>query len=393
MSDLYIVRNHSRGCPNRHKGQKFLSCKCPLAVDGSLNGKRFRRSLHTRNLNKAFRKLADLESPEYREPKRLKDAIESFESSRHVAHGTMRNDRRVLKNLLVIATSAGCDTVDKIDVELIDLYHTRRNVSALTWTKELSILRHFLEFCRKRKWIGENPAADIRPPKVKPKPKEPFTRAEFIQILSACDKLGSSAYERLRARAAVLLLRYTALRISDVAMLGRDRLSEDRVCLYTHKNGKPVYLDIPPVLVEALRSLPTPKETCSESRHFFWSGNGTTRALVRGLTRTLARVFKISKVEGAHAHRFRHTLATGLLEKGRSIDDVAIILGSSPTIIRKHYAQWTIQRQERISSLAHDVWDDTILSGTENDLTSTEDKGFSLVDGMGFESRRQTKIQ
>ena len=56
------------------------------------------------------------------------------------------------------------------------------------------------------------------------------------------------------------------------------------------------------------------------------------------------------------AHRFRHTLATALLEKGWTTEDVAIALGSTPDIMRRHYAQWTTERQERIWSLAQDVW-------------------------------------
>ncbi|MDQ2841127.1 MAG: site-specific integrase [Acidobacteriota bacterium] len=138
----------------------------------------------------------------------------------------------------------------------------------------------------------------------------------------------------------VLLLRYTGLRISDVATLARDRVREDRIYLYTMKNGKLVFLPIPAFLREALDDLPTPKATEQKSKYFFWSGNGTTtRAFIRGVTRTLARVFAISQVPGAHAHRFRHTLATALLEKGWTTEDVAIILGSTPEIIRRHYAQ------------------------------------------------------
>jgi integrase len=42
-------------------------------------------------------------------------------------------------------------------------------------------------------------------------------------------------------------------------------------------------------------------------------------------------------VPRAHAHRFRHTLATEILENGGSIEDAAEVLGNSPNIIRKHY--------------------------------------------------------
>jgi integrase len=44
-------------------------------------------------------------------------------------------------------------------------------------------------------------------------------------------------------------------------------------------------------------------------------------------------------VQGAHAHRFRHILATELLGRGASFEEVADILGNSPEIVRKHYGK------------------------------------------------------
>ncbi len=111
------------------------------------------------------------------------------------------------------------------------------------------------------------------------------------------------------------------------------------------------------------------------------------------MTRTLARVFKLSEVEGAHAHRFRHALATALLEKGWTTEDVSDVLGSTPEIIRKHYAQWTIQRQERISILAQDVWDVGFLSDSKKSSVSADSERDILVDGMGFEPLSTVKPQ
>jgi integrase len=64
--------------------------------------------------------------------------------------------------------------------------------------------------------MTSNPAKEVKAPTVKPKPKEPYRQDEVLRILSACDHLGRSPYERARARAMVLLLRYTGLRVSDV---------------------------------------------------------------------------------------------------------------------------------------------------------------------------------
>jgi len=72
--------------------------------------------------------------------------------------------------------------------------------------------------------------------------------------------------------------------------------------------------------------------------------------------RCLRAVFKASGVGGAHAHRFRHTLATELLGRGASFEEVADILGNSPEIVRKHYGKWSVARQSRIDDLMQRVY-------------------------------------
>jgi hypothetical protein len=69
-----------------------------------------------------------------------------------------------------------------------------------------------------------NVAAEMPMPRnIKPKDAVPYTLAEESVILAACDSFGGGpkplvlvAYERLWARAMVLTLRHTALRVSDV---------------------------------------------------------------------------------------------------------------------------------------------------------------------------------
>ncbi len=358
---------------------------------GKLNDKRFRQSLGTRNLDKAYRKLAELQRPDYKAPQTLETAICAFKVAKEdVSHDTKRNLRRVLENLASLASSIQIRTLDEIEVATIDRYRSMRPICALTWTKELSILRNFFTFCVSRRWMEVNPAKEVRPPKIKPTPKEPYSEQEVTQILNAARSFGRGDYERCRATAMVLLLRFTGLRISDVATLARERVKRDRVHLYTLKNGKPVFLPIPPILQGALEMVPAPKGAIGEPKYYFWSGNGTTRAFIRDVTRTMNRVFKRSGVKGAHAHRFRHTLATALLEKGWTMEDVAIVLGSSPDIIRRHYAQWSTQRQERIFTLAQDVWSGTFLPHSEKSAVSDEKKRDNLVDGMGFEPTTPT---
>jgi len=65
----------------------------------------------------------------------------------------------------------------------------------------------------------------------------------------------------------------------------------------------------------------------------------------------LAPVFRRAKILGAHAHRFRHTLATDILARGDTIADVADVLGISEHVARRHYAKLSPARRERIPTI------------------------------------------
>ena len=75
--------------------------------------------------------------------------------------------------------------------------------------------------------------------------------------------------------------------------------------------------------------------------------SGTARAASE---RLLAAVFQKSGVVGAHAHRFRHTLASNILAGGGTMQDVADVLGISIRVAQQSYAKWTPSRQARIDA-------------------------------------------
>ncbi len=114
--------------------------------------------------------------------------------------------------------------------------------------------------------------------------------------------------------------------------------------------------------------------------YFFWSGKGDRQTFVRDVTRTMSTVFKASGVPGACSHRFRHTLATEVLEMGGTFEDAADTLGDTEAIVRKHYAKWSAGRQARISDLLARIWH-TKISGAQ----PIEIGGEKLVDLVRFE--------
>jgi len=358
---LSLWRRHEGKCPHKAKGRSWTKCSCPVWSDGEFDGRRIRQSLETRDWARAGRKLARLEdelsSPvtsaqTERSGKSVAEATEAFLAQREVEPSTMRKYRRVMNRVVSFAEKRGESSVADLALEWLDEYRVSRNLCPLSWSKELQLLRTFFEFCLDRGWASQNPAKKMRmPPNPKPKPRQPYTKSEIISILAATETFGKCAYERLRARAMVLLLRFYGLRVSDVATLRRDRVSGNQIFLHALKNGAAIWLPLYREVKQALDRLPIPQGATQDCPYYFWTGLGERDGHVKTIDRTLKAVFAMSKVPGAHAHRFRHTLATEILVAGGSIEDVANVLGDSPDVIREHYAKWSPEYQRRTVDL------------------------------------------
>ena len=76
--------------------------------------------------------------------------------------------------------------------------------------------------------------------------------------------------------------------------------------------------------------------------------------------RKLNKVFELAGKfeERPTPHRFRHTFARVLLEKGVPIADVAELIGDTEEIVRRHYARWVPERQARLTKILQEAFDD-----------------------------------
>ncbi len=163
-------------------------------------------------------------------------------------------------------------------MDVLEDYRASRTVGLVTWKVELQALRTFFAYFVSRKWINSNPAKELKGPRhLKPNEVVPHTLQEESRILAACDQIGGgkyhqsgAAYEQLRARGMIGVLRNTALRVSDVATLRKDAISWDherstwRVWVRTQKSGEAVYLPIPEELKLTLDALPQPRNAAQD---------------------------------------------------------------------------------------------------------------------------------
>jgi hypothetical protein len=93
-----------------------------------------------------------------------------------------------------------------------------------------------------------------------------------------CFRLRSSPrHLQIQGRRHLQALHVGGLRIRDAVTLEKTRLEGNKLFLYQAKTGVPVYVVLPPEVVEALQTLPPgPKPN---PRYFFWSGNGNPKSV------------------------------------------------------------------------------------------------------------------
>jgi integrase len=242
-------------------------------------------------------------------------------------------------------------------------------LAVVSFTRSLlERLRAFYRFAVESKWVADNPATKIKNPKVKPTPTMPFSQEELTNILAACDQYPDS-YGRVRQwngrrlRALVLLLRYSGLRIGDAVGLSRDRVTGNKLFLYTAKTGTPVYCPLPEFVITALDAVERNNE-----HYYFWSGTSEKDGAARDYMRYLASLFRLDGVQRGHAHRFRDTFAVELLLAGVPLERVSVLLGhSSVKITEKHYAPWVLARREQLEAEVMRTWgkDTLVLASTK----------------------------
>ncbi len=366
---LTIYRRHRKNCKQRVKGRKYRHCQCPIWVDGALGGKEMRESLKLRDWQRAQEMIREWEAEDRRTRQQeqqitINDAHEKFiadAEARKLNDSTLYKYHLLFRQLDGFAETYKLQFLTQLDLDTLATFRATWTEGPRTSLKKLERLRAFMRFAEKRKWIDDNPATELKAPKVPNKPTMPFTREEMIRIFAALEPYGKSAGARnaRRLRAFVLLLRYSGLRIGDATQLDVSRLDGNKLLLHTQKTGVPVYCVLPDVVVEALNVAPR-----SSERYFFWTGASKVHSAKGKWQRRLQRLFEFAKVPKGHPHQFRDTFAVELLLAGVPLDRVSILLGhSSIRITERHYAPWTRSRQEQIEADLRAAWSNDPVIG------------------------------
>ncbi|NWF82283.1 MAG: site-specific integrase, partial [Bryobacteraceae bacterium] len=313
-----LYRRHRQSC--EHKADRFYRrCRCSMWIEGTGPAGYIRRSLKVSSWEKAEALRRELEDPKDPQSPELRaitvaEAAQKFlgESiARNLAPASLKK-YRAFCDLLRRFAERHCPLLTSFTPELVREFRDSWKVGPYTTAKRLELVRSFFRFCEENDWIGRSPARGLKAPVLRQNPTLPFTADEMERILECSGDLLTF----------VLLLRHTALRISDAARLRTSQFDGERIFLYMQKTGVPVSLPVPPQLSRLL------KETTPRGGYFFLRGQSTALDNWTDLwRRQLAKVFDKAGIVNGHPHRFRDTFAVDLLENGVSLEEVSVLLG------------------------------------------------------------------
>jgi integrase len=310
----------------------------------------------------------------------LADAIEVFLTHKQgakIAAATLRKYRTFTKQLADFAQLRGYLMLDQFTSADIDVFYGNWKLGARAKGKALGTLRSFFRFCAKRKWVpveATDPksvgpvSSDLQPPvgANRVANKAPFTDEELERIIDACDQISTvkwsnglqqeQSYSGEDLKDFIWLMTYTGLRISDAGLFNMNRLKGNEVFLRAKKNGGEVFAFIPDWLRDRLNE----RAKRFGSRPFVVGESDRLETVTDMWRRKIGKVFELAGKfdETPTPHRFRHTFARILLQRGVPLADVADLLGDDEKTVREHYSRWVPERQARLTRILKNAFDD-----------------------------------
>lgn len=351
---IHVFRRHQPPCAeNRRDYQK---CACPIYIDWRVGSQRIKKSLKTRNWQRALATARRMEIDGFKDSGSslpIEEATKKYitdAEARELRPPTIYKFKLLFRQMEAFAKDQGLVFVSDFNLDRVRQFRAswlNRNFAA---QKKLEALRAFFRFCHDAGWIDSNPAAKLKSGKTEAVQVTPFTPEEITKIFKACATYPNKL-NRIRLRAMLLLMRFTGLRIRDVVTLSHDRIKDGKLYLRTAKTGTTVFCPLPPVVLEALAAIP------ANGRYYFWTGASKPKSAVGDYQRALHKLFIAAGVPHGHPHNFRHSFATTLLSQGVPVETVAVLLGHrSSKITEKHYDHWIRGRQEKLEETVKNSW-------------------------------------
>jgi hypothetical protein len=293
---ITLFRRHTTGCSlgaGQHD-RSVVKCRCMIHAEGTVGADHVKESLRTRSWQEASRRVHAAEArgswdPQSGDPqswigdgvKHIGDSLEPISGvagdrlgpinhrspinpaipeaiaaflrdaenprGRNLSEPTLIKYRTLTRRLIEFCRNGGIAELGELTTESLRAFRDTWPTGPRASVKNVERLRTMFRFFMDSGWLVNNPAAGVRSPSnIKTKQVLPFTASEFSTIVETAQTLPLDTKSNEELQLFVLTMRYSGMRISDTALLTRDRLRGDgALLLYTEKTGEPVYCPLP----------------------------------------------------------------------------------------------------------------------------------------------------
>ena len=230
------------------------------------------------------------------------------------------------------------ETVKEANYTLLDLMPYRIHISSLnskTISKKLSAIRSFTRYLNEN---GVNVILksddSVKVAKTLPKP---ISHKHIVDALRSAE---------LKERLVVLMLYTLGLRISELASLKLDEISEEWIRVIGKGNKQ---RDLP--LIKSTKELIDEYLSTFSAKKFLFEKNGK-KLSENSLRYIVTKVFRNISIK-VTPHQLRHSYATSLLNSGAPIVDVSELLGHSSMATTQIYTKLGSALKQQNYNKAH----------------------------------------
>src|ERR1035438_8420895 len=165
MAMLTAYRRHIKNCAHKQEGRKYRRCRCPIWMDGYLGSVEIRKSLETRDWEKAQQFIRACEAEGAPTVQKRETTIEQaclgFENdaaARGLRESTLKKYRVLFAQLRAFADNEGLILIKQFDLAALRRFRESWRDGGISASKKLERLRALFRFVHEAGWIGENPA-------------------------------------------------------------------------------------------------------------------------------------------------------------------------------------------------------------------------------------------
>ncbi len=222
-----------------------------------------------------------------------------------------------------------------------------QGMSPATISRNIASMKAFFIYCMKHDLVDKDPAENLKAPKIDKKSPKVLTQMEMEKLLSQ-PRLENP--KGLRDKAMLELLYSTGMRVSELVNLKVDDVNMEDGYVTCHEAGRERTISFNPRTKKALEMYLADSRdhmTRSKDIQFLFtncSGDSMSRQGFWKLIKYYAGRARIDN--DITPHTLRHTFAAHMVEEGRDLRDVQMMLGHSDISTTQMYVRMKKQDGE-----------------------------------------------